>query len=218
MEPVIIRDFGIDPDRAELARLLGTSRGRRHAGGERFEEVLAGALAEAERLIETGGIYTIVRGNELQGSTIFEDLERVAFCVCTIGPGLEKRVTELSGSGEILSSVVLDAVGSAAAEAAAVYMNDRIAEVAGEEGLRTSCRASPGYGDWDITEQGSIFRLLPAERIGVTLSENFMMIPRKSVSFAVHIARSPARMRSESSCRNCDMDNCPYRITEREKT
>ena len=45
-----------------------------------------------------------------------------------------------------------------------------------------------------------------------SLSESFMMIPRKSVSFAIHIAEKPARMRSENSCRNCDIKDCPYRL------
>ena len=79
-------------------------------------------------------------------------------------------------------------------------------------GLKTSCRASPGYGDWDVKEQKYLFELVPAERIGVTLTESSMMVPRKSVSFAVHIAQDPVRLRSEGSCRNCYMETCPYRI------
>ncbi len=93
-------------------------------------------------------------------------------------------------------------------------MDRRIQEEANALGLKTSCRASPGYGDWDVREQGKLFRIVPAERIGVTLSESSMMMPRKSVSFAIHIAERPARLRSENSCRNCDREDCPYRLLE----
>jgi len=114
----------------------------------------------------------------------------------------------------MLAAVVLDAIGSAAAEAVARYVSDRIDEEAAAEGLKTSCRASPGYGDWDVKEQKNLFELVPAERIGVTLTDSAMMVPRKSISFAVHISDKPVRLRGENSCRNCDMDTCPYRILE----
>ena len=114
----------------------------------------------------------------------------------------------------MLRAVVLDAAGSVAAEAAAEYMDRAIQERAAAEGLRTSCRASPGYGDWDVREQKALFGLVPAGRIGVRLSESGMMIPRKSVSFAIHIDENPTRMRSENSCRNCDREDCPYRLLE----
>jgi cobalamin-dependent methionine synthase I len=114
----------------------------------------------------------------------------------------------------MLAAVVLDAIGSAAAEATARYANERIDEMAAAVGLKTSCRASPGYGDWDVKEQKNLFELVPAERIGVTLTASSMMVPRKSVSFAVHIAEEPVRLRSEGSCRNCDLETCSYRILE----
>ena len=159
-------------------------------------------------------ICVTAAGGDLPGSGMFTELEKVAFCVCTIGPALEERVTALSKDGDMLAAVVLDAIGSAAAEATARYANDRIDEDAAAEGLKTSCRASPGYGDWDVKEQKALFALVPAGRIGVTLTESSMMVPRKSVSFAVHIAEDPVRLRSESSCRNCDMEICPYRLIE----
>jgi hypothetical protein len=181
---------------------------------ERVERVLAEAMTAAGRMIAPKGIYTIVPGSELPGSTLFADLERVAFCVCTIGAALEREVSRRSGAGDLLGAVVLDTVGSVAAEAAAEHIDKVIQELAAGEGLRTSCRASPGYGDWDIREQAAIFSLLPAQRIGVSLTESLMMVPRKSVSFAVHIAASPARMRSENSCRNCGRTDCPFRLLE----
>jgi hypothetical protein len=216
MEPVILEGFSVEPDSAEMSRLLGRKNGAAASApaAGRIADALETALEESKALIEPKAIYLSSAGSDLPGSRTFADLERVAFCVCTIGPALEERVTALSKEGDMLAAVVLDAIGSAAAEAVARYANDRIDDMAAEEGLRTSCRASPGYGDWDVKEQIALFELVPAGRIGVTLTESGMMVPRKSVSFAVHIAKEPVRLRSESSCRNCDMETCPYRLLD----
>jgi hypothetical protein len=229
MEPVILTDFDIEISPAEVERLLGRgggmetaretetggSRERRPAGAAgRVERTIEEAITRARALLRTAGVYVIGTGNDLEGSSVFEGLERIAYCVCTIGSALEEEVTRLSAGGELLEAVVLDAAGSVAAEAAAEFMDQRIREEAAGLGLRTSCRASPGYGDWDVREQAKLFQIVPAERIGVRLSESSMMMPRKSVSFAVHIAERPARLRSENSCRNCDREDCPYRLLE----
>ena len=218
MEPVILEGFSIEPDRGELSRLLGRKNGAGTgapaAAAGKIAEALEAALEESRGLIEPKAIYVTAAGADLPGSDIFTDLEKVAFCVCTIGPALEERVTALSREGDMLAAVVLDATGSAAAEATARYANDHIDAAATAEGLKTSCRASPGYGDWDVKEQKALFTLVPADRIGVTLTKSSMMVPRKSISFAVHIAEDPVRLRSEGSCRNCDMEICPYRMPD----
>jgi len=213
-EPVVLEGFGIEIDPDGVRRLLGRREESAADSRKRLDEALAEALARAESLVAPKGIYTVIAGRDLPGSEYFDGLERVAFCICTIGPALEREVTALAARDELLRAVVLDSVGSAAAEAAAEFMDARIQEEAARDGLKTSCRASPGYGDWDIREQRAVFDLLPAERIGVRLSESFMMMPRKSVSLAIHIAEKPARMRSENSCRNCDIEDCPYRLLE----
>jgi hypothetical protein len=214
VEPVQIEGFSVVVDPEEVRRLLGY----RDEGIEGTEERVARAIEESigigSGLIEPKGIYTVTAGGSLPGSRMFEDLERVAFCICTIGPGVEREVSALTGRGEILRALVLDSVGSVAAEAVAEHIDGEIQALASLEGLKTSCRSSPGYGDWDIREQACIFSLLPGERVGVTLSESFMMIPRKSITFAIHIAEKPARMRSKESCRNCDILDCPYRLLE----
>lgn len=230
MEPVILTDFEIEMLPSEVKRLLGhrgepgAARGRGALSGEaerrdadssgRLERAIDEAISRARELLRTAGLYVVGSGGDLPGSTVFEGLERIAYCVCTIGPALEDEVTRLSGGDELLRAVVLDAAGSVAAEAVAEYMDQRIQEEAEGLGLKTSCRASPGYGDWDVREQSKLFRIVPAERIGVTLSESSMMTPRKSVSFAIHIAERPERLRSENSCRNCDRTDCSYKLLE----
>ncbi|HEY5132783.1 MAG TPA: vitamin B12 dependent-methionine synthase activation domain-containing protein [Candidatus Krumholzibacteriaceae bacterium] len=212
MTPVVLENFSVTVDTAEVRRYLGSKDRKRPAPGERYDDVLNDVLRAAEGLIAPRGIYAYAAGRELAGPAGFARLDRMAVCVSTIGPALEAEVTRLAGGDELLRAVVLDSIGSVAAEAVAEYIDRTIAAEAAREGLATSCRASPGYGDWDVRGQGAIFRLLPAERIGVRLSETFMMAPRKSISFAKHVAKEPEMLRSENSCGNCGRTDCLYRL------
>jgi hypothetical protein len=212
MEPVILEDFSVAIDPAGVRRSLGSKGRRRPAPGERYDGLLNEMTEVGGGLIAPKGIYMYAAGRDLAGSKVFAHLDRMAFCVCTIGPALEAEVTRLAGAGELLRAVVLDSIGSVAAEAVADHIDAKIGEESAREGLKTSCRASPGYGDWDVREQEAIFRLLPAERVGVRLGETFMMTPRKSISFAMHVAKNPERLRSENSCGNCGRTDCLYRL------
>lgn len=211
MDAIVLERFPIEIDANEVRRLLGRKDGSAKEHDPRAERAIADGLEAARSLVEPKGIYLYAAGRDLPGSAVFAHLARMAFAVCTIGPRLEAEVTELSKKGELLRAVVLDAIGSTAAEATADAIDRRIAAEAEAQGLRTSCRASPGYGDWDVREQRAIFALVPAGRVGVTLGESCMMMPRKSVSFAVHVAAQPEMLRSENSCENCQRRDCAFR-------
>ena len=76
---------------------------------------------------------------------------------------------------------ILDCLGSNAAESAAAAIHH---EVQGR--FKTQMRRySPGYNDWDIRQQEDLFDYLgieSARKLGVDLTPDFMMTPRKSVS------------------------------------
>lgn len=210
MEQVLEKGFEVEIDRGEVRRLLGIKEYR--AAAPRVEEAIEQMMSLAAGMIEPMGIYTIIKGDDFPGSSRFVGLERVALGICTIGKRLEEQVSEFSRTNRLLDALVLDSVGSVAAEAAAEYLDGVIQDAAHDMGLKTSCRASPGYGDWDVREQESIFAVLSGAEIGVSLTDSFMMVPRKSVSFAIDIAERPARMRSADSCRECPIVDCPYRL------
>jgi hypothetical protein len=136
---------------------------------------------------------------------------QVAISVCTIGPLLEERVSEYSSAGELTRGLILDAAGSVLAEAVCDYANEKICADAGGRSLYTTCRVSPGYGRWKIEEQKVIFDLLPADSIGVILTKSFMMIPRKSVSFAVRLTRERPTGQPGSPCALCGREDCEFR-------
>jgi cobalamin-dependent methionine synthase I len=104
--------------------------------------------------------------------------------------------------------------GSAAAEAAADSANAAIERELSDKGRYCSHRFSPGYACWDLKEQEWILPALEGEELGVTLTEGFMMSPRKSISFAVTFADSPVESRHEHSCNSCGMIDCLYKRSE----
>ncbi len=158
-------------------------------------------LDEAQSLLVPAALYTIlpVHGLEhervlLGNGMVFEGplvvralagATQVALVVCTIGPALEERVSALFAAGDALRAMALDGAGVAALGEVSRMVRERICNEAATHGLRTGMYASPGQEGWPLEQQRILFRLLPAERIGMRLTQGCLMLPRKSVSFAM---------------------------------
>jgi cobalamin-dependent methionine synthase I len=76
-------------------------------------------------------------------------------------------------------------------------------------GMGTTNRYSPGYCDWDITEQKKLFGLLPAVFCGISLTESMLMKPIKSISGIIGIGKEVSFKRY--SCNYCKDNHCLYR-------
>lgn len=209
-EPKFVRDFQIQIPRGEVLRLLGT-------GGQegRLRETALKMVLEAEelsrKLAKPRGVYRILENLQLEELKYLRDEGLSGLALCTIGPDLEDRVKQLMATGREPEGYVLDAVGSVAAEATADVVNAKICRWAAAHKLVATPRFSPGYSDWPLEEQRAIFRLLPAEKIGMRLNPSCMMIPRKSVSFAVTFQKETAGQKVETPCERCGLENCPFR-------
>jgi hypothetical protein len=206
----IIENFKITIDRKKILRLLGhTSKSKEIKDGTR--KLVAEMIELSAVLVRPEGIYTIKQAKGLPGECLFESAEKVAFCICTIGNSLEKEVGRLSRKGELTKAVILDAIGSVAAESAAEHLNRVIVDEAKNKKLYCSTRFSPGYGGWKLEAQRFIFDLLPAEKIGVRLNRSFMMIPRKSVSFAVNLSGNRFKDENSDPCQICGLKECRFK-------
>src|SRR5439155_179326 len=82
---------------------------------------------------------------------------------------------------------MLDSVGSGAVESLAEYLNDVLCQQGLAAGLAVTNRISPGYADWDVAEQHTLFRLCPGSPVGVTLNAACVMTPGKSISLAAGV-------------------------------
>ena len=107
--------------------------------------------------------------------------EAVIFAA-TVGSGVDRLIRR----AELLSPVKLafyQAAGAADVENYCNDLNRRIDEMMAAEGYKGHWRFSPGYGDLSITNQRYIIdELQCTSKIGITLTQQYMMMPSKSVT------------------------------------
>jgi hypothetical protein len=203
-------DLDIDVQRQEVYRNLGYRRRRRPRAGieQRIDELWPRAI----EWLSPRGVMRVVDRASIEPTGMPSPTDEVGIGLCTIGPDLEDEVQRHNERGEMLDALLLDAIGSAAAEAAADAVNRLLCAEAARRGRYAAPRISPGYGRWDVAAQAELLGLLPAAEVGIHLTTGMMMIPRKSVSFAVRFDKQPpAPETRRRRCERCQLQHCPYR-------
>lgn len=142
---------------------------------------------------------------------LLERCEKIVIFTLTIGNHLEEMVAYLAENGLVLQATVLDAIGSDAAEQLAVFVEERIRNIASSLGLSISRRFSPGYCDWDVDQQKMIFRALTGNSAGVRLTKEYLMLPRKSISGIIGIGTHSSNIENYNPCETCLKQDCPGR-------
>ncbi len=205
-----VRDLDIEVDPAEVRRYLGYPRSARPRPRieRRFDEL----WHEGHALARPRGVCRVVDGERLAATGMPRSTARVAVAVCTLSGALEAESRRRGDHGEVLDAMLLDAFGSAAAEAAADALNGQICVWAHRQGFHPAPRVSPGYGRWSVDAQAALLGLLPATDVGVSLTPSSLLVPHKSVSFAVRfLERRPAATSRAHKCWRCGLIDCPYR-------
>lgn len=219
----VITDFPLALDTAYVLQGQGLDPAR-----ARPEIVAAAreALGEIQALLAPVALYDTVPVREFRHHTvILEDgasfagelvaqalasATEIAPAVCTIGSALETRVSALFAAGNPLRALALDGAGIAALGQISRTVGERICTEARARGLRVGMRVSPGQEGWPLEQQSVLFDLLPAQEIGVRLTESCLMLPRKSVSFAIGLG--PEMQADATACDYCSKrDRCRWR-------
>lgn len=104
--------------------------------------------------------------------------------VCTIGRDIVEKIEELEKTS-LTEAFYLDRIGAWMADYMAEYTGGIIEKEIKKHGYEPTFRYAPGYGDWGLEAQREIMRLTEAEKIGVTITETCIMIPRFSVSAVI---------------------------------
>jgi len=135
---------------------------------------------------------------------------RVLVSVSTIGPALEKRVSELHQAGKVLLSYMLDTVGVLALGAVGEALRAKVEARASGLGWGVSPALSPGsLGGWLLQGQREVCALLPVEKIGVHLNSHCVLEPHKSVSMVIGLGPDYPSPHVGSVCRYCSLaDSC----------
>jgi len=77
-------------------------------------------------------------------------------------------------------------------------------------GLHLTTRFSPGYGDFDIAHQKDILNMLNCfRRIGLTLTDGYMLTPTKSVTAVIGFSKE--KKHAAKKCETCADKQCKLR-------
>lgn len=210
-------------DRKEALRYMGY-RGQSMDGN--MEKLLNACIDEVAVISKKCFVYEIfdIDRNEeglcLKGTTLVlhgEDIlahlskaEKCAVMAVTLGLEVDKRIAFYSKT-DLTKGLIFDACAAAAVESLCDMVQGKIEAEAKSMGLETTSRYSPGYGDFSIEIQKEIAKVLKTyKRIGLSVNESSIMIPRKSVTAFIGI-QSEKCSKENHNCINCKDKCCMFR-------
>ncbi len=114
------------------------------------------------------------------------DCSQIVLFAATLGPQCDQLIRRAQVKDQV-KAAVFQATGAMYIEKCVDLLNENIKQDAEAQGKTTRPRLSPGYGDVSLDVQKSFFRLLPCQRIGLTLMDTLVMSPEKSVTAFVGV-------------------------------
>ena len=147
----------------------------------------------------TRDALVLIDGPTFHGSCFRTQMEKATEVVCfviTLGPALDERVAALSDAGDMLEALFLETAGSVAVQETVRRFRMHLAPRMAADGLRLSSRLGPGYGDWPLTDQESLFGMFPSD-LPVRLTDGCIMVPLKSLSGLFGLLPAPVSPRPE---------------------
>ena len=186
-------------DYSEIARYLGYQKIT--VPDEQVSALIKAAADEMLEIIQPQSVYEDFdlsveydEGKRL-GSVAFSDVKieskdlarnlrecsKVVLFAATLGAQCDQLIRRAQVKDQV-KAAVFQATGAMYIEKCVDLLNEKIKEEAAALGKSTRPRFSPGYGDLSLEVQKSFFRLLPCQRIGLTLMDTLIMSPEKSVT------------------------------------
>lgn len=211
-------------DRQEVLRYLGY-KGQKI--DDNMSEMIDLCRAEVKNIIEPRTVYeyrnifSTEKGVEIEhtnliltGNDIKNHLSSSKRCVLmavTLGNEIEKK-TRLYEKTNLTRALIIDACATTAVEEVCDIVEEKIRKEVEAAGMKITFRYSPGYGDLPLDIQQNFLCVLDAQKkIGLTVSENNLLFPRKSVTAVIGIVNSDIKIKKKS-CKNCsNYDNCSFR-------
>ena len=201
---------------------------------EHFDDLIQSAIRELPGRCEIRAGYRVAAFSWAKdhpehfgvGDTVFcadrivtgklRDASHAALFLCSIGPGMERWISELNAQHDLAFAYIVNTVASCAVESATNALHDHIGRMMNTRDLKITNRYSPGYCNWSVDEQHKLFSFFPEGFCGVTLTDSALMMPIKSVSGIIGIG-SDVKYR-EYSCEQCKQKDCTYRVIRMAQT
>ncbi len=211
MAATLLTDIPFAPDQDVLTRTL---RIRNPADARALERLCAEAASVARPkaayrpalITQRDDTQVVIDGVALESrvlSTNLRDVHRVFLFLATCGTELDAWAHSLE---DMVHQFWAEEIKAQALQAALRALNARI-EADYHPG-KTATMNPGSLADWPLPQQRPLFQLMgdAAERLGISLSDSYLMTPNKSVS--------GIRFATESgfeSCQLCPMPDCPGR-------
>ena len=227
----IIKDIKLDIDKEKVLGYQGYSTKKVKNPNQNILRITEEEINRGYELFKPQGIYSLIKINSFiseeeirleSGYTLrftksiinqLKGTSHLFVGVVTIGDSLEEKVSELSSQGEYPQALALDAVGTVAVEDFSREVRKLARQEVKEQGFKTSRHFSPGYGGWEVSQQDIIFKSIPADNIGVRLTEGYMMLPQKSLSWIIGVGKEMIISSEEdNNCGNCQSKRCNYKL------
>lgn len=193
-----------DADYSETARYLGYQKVT--VPDEQISRLIKDAAAQMLEVIKPQAVYEQfdlnVEYDEAAGRGMVEfadvkiqscnlarnlrNCSQVIIFASTLGPQCDQLIRRTQVKDQV-KAAVFQATGAMYIEKCVDLLNEKISEEAQAQGKSTRPRFSPGYGDLSLEVQKDFFRLLPCQKIGLTLMDTLIMSPEKSVTAFVGI-------------------------------
>ncbi|UWG50195.1 hypothetical protein AArcCO_0877 [Halalkaliarchaeum sp. AArc-CO] len=188
----------------------------RHAAGklrDAVAEVRPAVLAE----IEPRGMYRILETDD-SGIAAYEPPELLldAEYVCSVVVTVGELSDEEDEAPQLFEGFVRDAVENVALTVITETVGDEIRDVAEKNGWNTTRLFTPGDGgyDWPLSNRRYVFETLPTDEIGVSLLDNGLNVPNKTISGVVGMGSSVTQVPGFHSCLGCPiLQECDYADT-----
>lgn len=219
MYPVFTETFPEPPVRREEILRYAGARDVTPQVSALLEECLSEALGQLTYRVCWQKLPVVPAGDSLDltfSGTTSEKLRRhlegcghIILFGATVGIGLDRLITRY-GRTAPAKALLLQAIGAERIEALCDAFSQKIRQDSAAEGLHTTSRFSPGYGDLPLELQREIFRTLNcAGRIGLTLNDSLIMSPSKSVTAIIGVG-NPCR-NAATGCSGCTKTDCIHR-------
>lgn len=159
--------------------------------------------------VKIDGTNLILEGNDIREH--LKSAKKVVLMAVTLGNNIEQK-TRLYERINLTKAVILDSCATTAVEEICDKIEEYVKEEALKEDLGITFRYSPGYGDLPLDVQKNFVNTLRADKtIGLTVSENNLLMPRKSVTAIIGLIPKDMEVKKRG-CEVCkNYENCSFR-------
>lgn len=174
---------------------------------------IQGGYVETEDIVFNAANKTVkVSSYEFNvGKIVFNELKpsgRIMVFACTAGKPLCDYIKQ-EYKRDILTGFLIESLANVVVETAMDRIQEVMREEYGKQHLLVSNRYSPGYCNWSVAGQHNLFKILPDNFCGISLTESALMQPIKSISGFIGVGENIKY--NDYKCRLCTQKQCIYK-------